>query len=111
MIDQWFYQQCVAEVVGKLAAVSEGSGTVLDNTVILVANDMSEGSAHYVGNIPYVHDRQRRRLLQDGPHGDVPEAVPNNHLLTSVLHALGMTSVTGVGDPKYAGNIDAALTT
>ena len=36
---------------------------------------------------------------------------PNNHLLTSILHALGMTSVTGVGDGRYAGNIDAALTT
>ena len=40
-----------------------------------------------------------------------PNQVPNNQLLTSILHALGMTSVTGVGDPKYAGNIDTALTT
>src|SRR4029078_906240 len=54
VIDQWSYRACVAEVVGRLAAVTEGNGTVLDNTVILVTNDMSEGAAHYVGQIPYL---------------------------------------------------------
>ena len=33
--------------------------------------------------------------------------VPNNQLLTSILHAMGIAS-TGVGDPKYPGNLDAA---
>ena len=27
VIDQWFYQACVAELVGKLAAATEGSAT------------------------------------------------------------------------------------
>ena len=75
VIDAWFYQACVAQVVGKLAAATEGSGTVLDNTVILVTNDMSEGAAHFVGQIPFVIIG-RRRLLQDRPHGDVPEPDP-----------------------------------
>ena len=46
VIDACFYQACVAQVLGKLAAATEGSGTVLDNTVVLVTNDMSEGAAH-----------------------------------------------------------------
>ena len=111
VIDQWFYQACVAEVVGKLAAASEGSGTVLDNTVILVTNDMSEGAAHFVGQIPYVIIGSGGGFFKTGRTVTFPNQIPNNHLLTSVLHALGMTSVTGVGDPKYAGNIDTALTT
>jgi Protein of unknown function (DUF1552) len=110
-IDQWFYQQCVAEVVAKLAAAPEGNGTVLDNTVILVANDMSEGSAHYVGNIPYVLIGGGGGFFKTGRLVTFPSQVPNNYLLTTILHAMGMTSVTGVGDPKYAGNIDAQLTT
>jgi len=38
-----------------------------------------------------------------------PANVPNNQLLTSVLHAVGMTSVTGVGDAKYTGDLDSML--
>lgn len=111
MIDQWFYDGCVGRVVSKLAAVQEGSGTVLDNTVILVSNDMSEGSFHDVHNIPYLIIGSGGGFFKTGRMVTLATNVPNNHLLTSVLHALGMTSVTGVGDPKYAGNIDSALTT
>jgi hypothetical protein len=111
MIDQWFYQGCVAQIVSKLAAVTEGTGTVLDNTVILVSNDMSEGSFHDVRNIPYVIIGSGGGFFKTGRMVTLPSNVPNNHLLTSVLHALGMTSVTGVGDPKYAGNLDTALRT
>ncbi len=116
VIDAWFYQACVAQVVGKLAAATEGTGTVLDNTVILVTNDMSEGAAHFVGQIPYViignaMTDNGGAFFKTGRTVTFPNQIPNNHLLTSVLHALGMTSVTGVGDPKYAGNIDTALTT
>jgi hypothetical protein len=111
VIDQWFWQGCVSRVVSKLAAAQEGSGTVLDNTVILVSNDMSEGSFHDVRNIPYVIIGSGGGFFKTGRMVTLANNVPNNHLLTSVLHALGMTGVTGVGDPKYAGNIDAALTT
>jgi hypothetical protein len=111
VIDQWFYQACVAELVGKLAAATEGSTTVLDNTVILVTNDMSEGAAHYVGQIPFVLIGSGGGFFKTGRTVTFANQFPNNHLLTSILHALGMTSVTGVGDGRYAGNIDAALTT
>jgi uncharacterized protein DUF1552 len=110
LIDQWFYQQCVAEVCKKLDAVTEGTGTVLDNTVILVMSDMSEGAEHYVGRLPYVIIGSGG-FFKTGRTVTFASQVPNNQLLTSVLHALGMTDVTGVGDPKYTGNIDSALTT
>jgi hypothetical protein len=110
MIDQWFYSACVAEVVGKLAAATEGSTTVLDNTVILVCNDMSEGAAHYVGQIPFMMIGSGGGYFKTGRMVTFPNQVPNNQLLTSILHAMGMTSVTGVGDPKYTGSLDSALT-
>jgi len=110
MIDQWFYTACVAEVVGKLAGVMEGTTSVLDNTVILVCNDMSEGAAHYVGQIPFVVIGSGGGFFKTGRLVTLANQVPHNQLLTSILHALGMTSVTGVGDPKYTGNIDSVLT-
>jgi hypothetical protein len=110
-IDRWFYQQCVAELCSKLDAAPEGTGTVLDNTVILVMSDMSEGAEHYVGRIPYMIVGSGGGFFKTGRTVTFSSQVPNNKLLTSVLHALGMTSVTGVGDPKYSGDIDSALTT
>jgi hypothetical protein len=106
-IDQWFYQQCVAEIVGKLAAVPEGSGTALDNTVILVCNDMMEGASHYVGSIPYVIIGSAGGAFKTGRLVTFPKQLPNNQLLTSILHAFGITS--NVGPSKYAGNIDSSL--
>jgi len=98
----------VAEVVGKLAAVPEGTGTVLDNTVILVCNDMMEGANHYVGAIPYVLIGGGGGFFNTGRLVTMPSQVPNNQLLTSILHAMGI-AVTGVGDPKYAGDLDSLL--
>jgi hypothetical protein len=107
VIDQWFYQQCVAEVVGKLAAVSEGNGTVLDNTVILVCNDMNEGANHWVGGVPYVLIGSGGGFFKTGRHVTFASQVPNTKLLTSILHAFGIAS-TGLG--KYSGDIDSSLT-
>jgi hypothetical protein len=107
VIDQWFYQQCVAEIVGKLAAVPEGSGTVLDNTLILVCNDMMEGASHYVGSIPYVMIGSAGGVFKTGRLVTFPKQLPNNQLLTSILHAFGISS--SVGPSKYAGNIDSSL--
>jgi len=109
MIDQWFWQACAARVVSKLAAVQEGNGTVLDNTVILVSNDMNEGSNHYVNNIPYVIIGGGAGFFNTGRLVTLTNTVPNNHLLTSIVHALGMTDVAGVGDAKYAGDLDSVL--
>ena len=74
-------------------------------------SDMSEGSQHYVGSIPYVLIGSGGGFFKTGRLVTFPSQVPNNHLLTSILHAVGMPQVTGVGDPKYAGNIDTQLTT
>jgi Protein of unknown function (DUF1552) len=109
-IDQWFYKQAVAELVGKLAATPEGSGSALDNTVILVASDMNEGSQHYVGSIPYLLIGSCGGFLKTGRMVTLPKQVPNNQLLTTLCHAMGV-QVASVGDPKYAGDLDSFLTT
>lgn len=109
IIDTWFYKQCVAEVVGKLAAAPEGAGSVLDNTVVLVANDMNEGSNHYVGAIPYLIIGSGGGFFKTGRMVTFPSQQPNNKLLTSILHAMGMM-VTGVGATQYSGDLDSTLT-
>jgi len=38
-----------------------------------------------------------------------PSQVPNNQLLTSICHAMGV-QVAGVGNTKYPGDLDSVLT-
>ena len=109
VIDQWFYKAVVAEVVSKLAAAPEGSGTVLDNTVILVSQDMNEGSNHGVFSIPYVLIGSCGGFFKTGRMVTFSSQQPNNRLLTSIAHAMGL-QVAGFGTSKYSGDLDSALT-
>lgn len=88
-IDTWYYTQ-VANLVGQLAANPEGAVTSLDNTVILVCNDMNEGSNHDVRGLPYLIIGSGGGFFKTGTCVQLPANVPNNQLLTSVCHAMGM---------------------
>lgn len=104
-IDVWFMKQ-VAALVGDLASTPEGDGTVLDNTCILVTNDMNEGSNHYVGEVPYLIIGSAGGFFKQGETVALPRNVPNNQLLTTVCHAMGL-EVPSVG--AYPGDLDSVL--
>ena len=52
-IDAWIMEQ-VASLAKQLDTTTENGKTMLDNSVILVANDMNDGEDHYVGEIPFL---------------------------------------------------------
>lgn len=108
LIDTWYFTQ-VAYLAAQLGSNPEGGATTLDNTVLLVLNDMSEGSFHDVRNIPCLILGSGGGFFKQGTCVQLAANAPNNQLLTSVLHAMGMTTVTGVGDPAYPGDLDAVL--
>ena len=68
IIDTWYMQQ-LAYLAGLLDASAEGGGTILDNSLIVMGNDMSEGSFHSVSNIPVRARGRRGRRAHGGPHG------------------------------------------
>ena len=49
-----YYAQKFAYLVGKLDSVAEGDGTLLDNTATVWFQDMSDGNAHNLNNLPIV---------------------------------------------------------
>jgi hypothetical protein len=106
-IDAMFYKY-VANLVGQLAANPEGGSTSLDNTVILCCNDMNEGSNHYVASLPYLVIGSGGGFFKQGTCVQLAANAPNNQLLTSICHAMGMT-VAGVGDAAYTGDLDSVL--
>ncbi len=50
-IDVWYAQQ-FAYLVGKLDGISEGDGTLLDNTATVWFQEMSDGDSHNLNNLP-----------------------------------------------------------
>ena len=49
-----YYAQKFANLIGYLDSIPEGSGTVLDNSVVTWMNEMSDGNAHNLNNAPIV---------------------------------------------------------
>jgi hypothetical protein len=107
-IDTWFYQQVATNLLTPLDGSAEGSGTTLDNTCVLLATDMQEGNTHYDKNVPWLIAGSCGGFFKTGKVVELSNA-PNNQLLTTIMHAMGQTSVASVGD-MYTGNVDSLLT-
>lgn len=104
-IDTWFMQQ-VAALVADLSATPEGNGSVLDHTAIVVMNDMNEGANHSVRGVPYLIIGGCGGFFKQGETVSFPRSVPNNQLLTTLCHAMGL-EVASIG--SYSGDLDSVL--
>src|SRR5205823_5395162 len=86
MIDAWILSQ-VANLVGQLDATVEGTGTALDNSVVLAGSDMNEGALHYVGKIPFLVIGSAGGYFKTGRVLRYSK-VPHNRLLASICNAM-----------------------
>ncbi|WP_437562563.1 DUF1552 domain-containing protein [Sorangium sp. So ce542] len=97
-IGRWHAEQ-LAYLLGKLDAVKEGAGTLLDNTLILWCTDISEGQTHSRHNMPYVIAGGAGGALRTGRYvrygGDA-----HNDLLVTLCNAMGV-DVSTFGNPAY----------
>lgn len=97
-IGNWHSQQ-LAYLMDKLASFPEGTGSVLDNTLILWCTDIAQGQSHSRRDMPYVLAGGAGGALQMGRYlkyaGD-----HHNNLLVSILNAMGVPDTT-FGNPAY----------
>jgi Protein of unknown function (DUF1552) len=101
-INKWYAEQ-LAYLAQRLAETPEpgGSGSLLDNTVLLWTNELGKGNSHTLDNIPWVMvgnglDFQMGRSLKYG-------RVPHNRLLLSLAHGFGHR-IERFGNPDYCGD-------
>ncbi len=87
-INKWYCEQ-LAYLVHRLAETPEpgGTGTLLDNTMIVWTNELGKGNSHTLDNIPFVLvggglDFRMGRSLKY-------QKVPHNRLLMSLAHGMG----------------------
>jgi hypothetical protein len=88
-INQWYATQ-LATLITKLKAIPEGDGSVLDNTIILVCNELGKGNTHSRTNAGYLLAGGGGGALESGRFlsYDPEQQISHNGLLVSLLNAM-----------------------
>ena len=119
-IDRW-HQRKYARLLERLDSYVEANGrTVLDNSVILYANEMSDGKLHSFMDLPFIiagsgAGRFRQNLYFPlGPEGQTDQSAPHNRLLNTIVNALGVESnwfgiPEGMGGATMQGGVYSEL--
>jgi hypothetical protein len=85
---QGFYIEKFVYLLGKLKAMKEGTGTVLDNSIIYFTSEFGDGFSHNMRDLPMVVAGKGGGKLKTGLHVDFP------------LDAAPGTGADGKGNPK-----------
>jgi hypothetical protein len=107
-INTWYCEQ-LAYLAKRLAETPEpgGTGSLLDNTVIVWTNELGKGSSHTLDNIPFVLvggglDFKMGRSLKFAK-------VPHNRLLLALANGFGHR-IDKFGNPNFCGGGPLSLT-
>ncbi len=100
-INVWYAQQ-FAYLLDKMAGIKEGTGTMLDNSLVFWCNELSRGNVHSHPDMPFVLAGGAGGALKTGRFLSYPKtaAVPHNNLLVSLMNAMGLPDTT-FGNPAY----------
>lgn len=106
-IYQWFGSN-FAYLLQKLKSVSEGDGTLLDNTVVLWVTEIQDPPSHNQTNTPFMIAGGKNAGIRTGRWLKVP-AQPHNNLLVTLNRVFGGTEAT-FGHADYNTGALAGLT-
>jgi hypothetical protein len=106
-IYHWFSAE-FAYLVERLAAIKEGDGSLLDNTVVLWVSEIQAPPTHDQSNMPFVLAGGKNLGVKRGRWLEVPSQ-PHNNLLTALLQLFGGSETT-FGRPEYNTGVLAGLT-
>jgi Protein of unknown function (DUF1552) len=107
-VNTWYSEQA-KYLMDVLAAIPEGDGSVLDNTLIVWGNELSRGNSHGNQPVPFVLLGGGGGRIQMGRYLQY-DAVRHNRLLVSLCHAMGMDEQQTFGDTDTGSGGLAGLT-
>jgi hypothetical protein len=96
-----YYAGRVAKLATALDAIPEGGGTMLDNTLVVWANELGRGD-HNLENVPIVLIGKAGGALPQGGRVIDVGRQPFNRLGCTILNAMGQPA-TGFGDLQDCG--------
>ena len=93
LINTWYSEQ-LAYFLDHLAKVPEGTGTMLDNTLVIWCNELAKGNAHSRGDAAYVLAGGAGGYFKTDRYLQFAGDVPHNNLLLSMVNAMGIPDTT-----------------
>jgi hypothetical protein len=99
VIREWYIQQ-MRYLLGALDAIPEGSGTMLDNTLVIFFSEIARGNTHSHTDCPFIVAGGAGGAIKTGQFLDYQGTVFHNNLLLSAMNAYGIEDTT-FGDPAY----------
>lgn len=94
-IDTYHVEQ-LAYILGRMKAIKEGNGSMLDNTLLVYGAGISDGDAHNHNNLPILL-AGRGGGLKTGQHYIFDNYTPMNNLFITMLDRVGVR-VEKLGD-------------
>jgi len=91
---QTWHMECFAEFLGKLAAVQDGEGTLLDNAMFLYGSNMSNSDRHDSYPLPTLLIGGAGGKLKGGRHLELQGPTPIANLHLTLLGMLGIERKT-----------------
>jgi hypothetical protein len=88
LINRWHIEQ-FAYLLRKLRSMQEGSGNVLDNSMVLFCSALSDGNKHDPHRLPLVLGGRAGGRIASGQHLVFSEDTPAANLYMSMLDAFG----------------------
>jgi hypothetical protein len=107
-IDRFNAEQ-FAYLVKSLGAVREGTGTLLDNTIVIWTSEIAKGNSHGPFDKPHVLAGRGGGSLRPGRWLALSGEVPHGNLLVWLLNAMGINATT-FGNPDYCSGALGGLT-
>jgi len=87
---QRYHVERFAEFLDKLAAIPDGEGSVLDNSMFLYGSNMSNSNQHNTYPVPNILVGGGSGRLRGGRQIELPERTPHANLLLTVLNKSGL---------------------
>lgn len=96
-IDNWYATQ-VAYLLGQLDGINEGTGTLLDNTLLVWGRELGNTS-HNMNQVPFIMAGKAGGALKTGRFLNF-SGQDHAKLLVSIAQLMGMSSFKSIGDIK-----------
>jgi len=96
-----FHVEQFAYLVGKLRAIREGEGTVLDHSMIVFGSGIGDGDRHNHNDLPILLAGRGSGTIQTGRHVKYASGTPLNNLFLSMLDRME-SHVDQLGDSQGA---------
>lgn len=99
--NRWYIEQ-YAYLLARLASEPELDGTMLDRTLVLFVDSLSNGAGHTVHRLPWILAGDAKGTFRFGRHVQLPAGTAPNGLFVALAEAMGVAPPNEVfGNPRF----------